>query len=124
VRHSDAGGDGDVGRLIREMDGWINAFAGAMRELDEQRLTGADGSGLVVATVSGSGRLLRVAIDPRAMRDLDHAEIGQAVQQAIGTARAAMAEGLTQTMDKLSGGRPDLGQDPLAPYFDAVLKGP
>ena len=41
----------------------------------------------MAATVSGSGRLLRVAIDPRAMRDLDHVEIGQAVHQAIGTAR-------------------------------------
>ncbi|MEU0566630.1 YbaB/EbfC family nucleoid-associated protein [Nonomuraea sp. NPDC005983] len=127
MKHIDAfnaGGAGDVPGLIREIEGWVDAFAGAMRELDEQEVTGADDTGLVVATVSGSGRLLHVAIGPKAMRDLDHVAIGQAVQQAIGAARVAMAEGLTQMVDTLATGRPrpDPGHDPLAPYFDAILR--
>jgi DNA-binding protein YbaB len=125
VTQSDAfnrGREGDVAGLIREIEGWVDAFAGALRDMEEQRLTGADGTGRVAATVSGSGRLLRVAIDPRAMRDLDHVALGQAVLQAVSAARGSMGEGLNATMEALTGGGPQLDQDVLEPYFDAVLR--
>jgi DNA-binding protein YbaB len=125
MTHSDAfneGREGDVPGLIREIEGWVDAFAGALRGLEEQRMTGADDTGRVAATVSGSGRLLRVAIDPRAMRDLDHVALGQAVLQAVGAARGAMGEGLTETMDTLTGGRPEPDLDVVETYFDAVLR--
>ncbi|MFI6909412.1 YbaB/EbfC family nucleoid-associated protein [Nonomuraea sp. NPDC050394] len=116
------GRDGDLAGLIRDFEGWVDAFAGALRELAEERLTGVDDTGLVAATVSGTGRLLRVTIDPRAMRDLGHSDLGPAVLQAILAARAAMGEGLEKAMTALSGGRPPAGQDVLQPYFDAVLR--
>jgi DNA-binding protein YbaB len=125
MTHSDAfneGREGDIPGLIREIEGWVDAFAGALRDLEERRLTGADDTGRVAATVSGSGRLLRVAIDPRAMRDLDHVALGQAVLQAVGAARGAMGEGLTETMTTLTGGRPEPDLDVLDKYFDAVLR--
>ncbi|MEV4892478.1 YbaB/EbfC family nucleoid-associated protein [Nonomuraea sp. NPDC055795] len=125
MTHGDAfqqGRDGDLAGLIRDFEGWVDAFAGALRELAEQRLTGVDDTGRVEATISGTGRLLRVTIDPRAIRDLGHAELGPAVLQAILAARAAMGEGLEKTMTALSGGRPPAEQDVLRPYFDAVLR--
>ncbi|WP_336210919.1 YbaB/EbfC family nucleoid-associated protein [Nonomuraea sp. LPB2021202275-12-8] len=118
----DIGGGEDVLKLVSEVQGWVDSLAGVMRELEEQELTGADETGRVVATVSGSGRLLHLAIAPPAMRDLDHVAIGQAIQDAIGAARAAMGEALTQTMETLSDGRPWPAEDPFASYFDMILK--
>lgn len=125
MTHGDAfrgGMEGDVTKLIRQIEGLVDAFAGALHDLEGQRLTGADGTGRVAATVSGSGRLLRVAIDPRAMRDLDHTALGQAVLQAIGAARGAMGEELNETLNALNGDWPQPDQDLLEAYFDAVLR--
>ncbi|MFI6451999.1 YbaB/EbfC family nucleoid-associated protein [Streptosporangium amethystogenes] len=127
MTHSDAfnaGREGDLRGVIREVEGFVDAVAGALRELDEQKMTGADSTGRVVATVSGSGRLLSVRIDPRAMRDLDHVAIARVIQEAIGAAREAMAEGMGAMMSALNGGLPDPDphHDPLAAHFDAILR--
>ncbi|MFB4292808.1 YbaB/EbfC family nucleoid-associated protein [Nonomuraea sp. ATR24] len=118
---ADGAGGTHVSGLIRQVEGLVDAFAGALRELEQRQLTGTDDTGRVTATVTGAGRLTRVAIDPRAMRDLDHAELGQAVLQAVSAARGAMTEGLDELTRALPGPPPD-GQDPLAQYFDAVLR--
>ncbi|WP_326819968.1 YbaB/EbfC family nucleoid-associated protein [Streptosporangium sp. NBC_01756] len=126
MKHSEAfnaGREGDLHGMIREVGSLVDAFAEALGELDGQKVTGADGTGRVVATVSGSGRLLHVRIDPRAMRDLDHVALGRAVQEAVGAARGAMAESLSEAMGALGGlSQPGSDHDPLAPYFDAILR--
>ncbi|MFE0156753.1 YbaB/EbfC family nucleoid-associated protein [Nonomuraea sp. NPDC059007] len=116
------GRDGDLDGLVRDFQGWVHAFAGALSELADRRLTGVDDTGRVAATISGTGRLLQVTIDPRAIRDLDHAALGQAVFQAILAARERMGEGLDETIAALSGGRSTAEPDVLQPYFDAVLR--
>ena len=124
MRNADAfnaGKEGDLLGLVGEVEGLVDAFAAKMRELDGERLTGHDESGHVTATVSGSGRLLGVDIGAKAMRDLDHLALARAVQDAIATARAAMAEGLEEAVKELTGGLPQQGEDPLNAYFDAVL---
>ncbi|ACZ84190.1 YbaB/EbfC family nucleoid-associated protein [Streptosporangium roseum] len=124
MTHIGAGGEEDLLRLFREVERMADTFADGTRELDERRVTGADGSGRVVATVTGSARLLRVRIDPRAMRDLDHVALSQAVLDAVGAARRAAAEGLDEILDRLNGGRPrpDPDDDSFAPYLDAFLR--
>lgn len=126
MKHSEifnASGGSDLRGMIREAEDLVGVFAGALRELDEQKLTGADATGRVVATVSGSGRLLHVRIDPRAMRDLDHVAVGRAIREAVGAAREAMAECLSEAMGALGGlSQPGPDHDPLGPYFDAILR--
>ncbi|GAA3470092.1 YbaB/EbfC family nucleoid-associated protein [Nonomuraea roseola] len=119
-----AGGEGDVRGLLRQVEGWVDAVAGTLRQLDEQKVTGTDSAERVVATVSGAGRLLEVRIDGRSMRDLDHVVIARAVLEAIGAAREIMADNLGVAMSALNGGQidPDPGHDPLDQYFDAVLR--
>ncbi|WP_406318756.1 YbaB/EbfC family nucleoid-associated protein [Streptosporangium sp. NBC_01639] len=120
------GGESELRGMIREVEGLVGAFAETLRDLGEQKLTGADASGRVVATVSGSGRLLHLRIDPRAMRDLDHVAVGLAIQEAVGAAREAMAQGMDEAMAALNGlsglPQPDPDHDPLAAYFDAILR--
>ncbi|OUC97572.1 YbaB/EbfC family nucleoid-associated protein [Streptosporangium minutum] len=119
-----AGDEEDLPRLFREVERMAGTFADGMRELDERKVTGADSSGRVVATVTGSSRLLHVRIDPRAMRDLDHVALSQAVLDAVGAARRAAGEGLDEILGGLDGGRPRPApeDDPFARYFDAFLR--
>jgi DNA-binding protein YbaB len=110
--------------LFREAERLADTFAGGMREAEERKVTGADGTGRVVATVSGSARLLRVRIDPRAMRDLDHVELSQAVLDAVRAARESAAEELNENLGRLNGGRPQPGPEdnPLTRYLDVILR--
>ncbi|WP_037933722.1 YbaB/EbfC family nucleoid-associated protein [Streptosporangium roseum] len=124
MAHIGAGDEEDLPRLFREVERMADMFAGGTRELDERKVTGADSSGRVVATVTGSARLLHVRIDPRAMRDLDHVALSQAVLDAVGAARRAAGEGLEEILGRLNGGRPqpDPEDNPFARYFDAFLR--
>ncbi|MFE3448591.1 YbaB/EbfC family nucleoid-associated protein [Nonomuraea sp. NPDC059194] len=127
MKHTDAfsAGDGEeLAGLFREVDRLADAFAGGMREVEERKVTGADSTGRVVATALGSARLLDVRIDPRAMRDLDHVELSQAVLEAVRAAREAAAEGLNEILGGLNNGRPQPGPDdnPLTRYLDAILR--
>ncbi|MEV6860985.1 YbaB/EbfC family nucleoid-associated protein [Streptosporangium subroseum] len=122
-----SGKEGDVPELLREVNGWLDGFTGALRELNEQEVEGRDADGQVLAKVTGSGRLLSVAVDPRAMRALDHVALGEAVCQAIQGARAAAATAMAETIADLTGqpmGDPSdvrTPDDPLAPYIQALL---
>ncbi|MER5319640.1 YbaB/EbfC family nucleoid-associated protein [Streptosporangium roseum] len=124
MTHIGAGDEEDLPRLFREVERMAGAFSDGMRELDERKVTGADSSGRVVATVTGSAQLLQVRIDPRAMRDLDHVALSQAVLDAVGAARRAAGEGLDEILGGLNGGRPqpDPEDNPFARYFDAFLR--
>ncbi|MCG5218952.1 YbaB/EbfC family nucleoid-associated protein [Streptosporangium sp. KLBMP 9127] len=117
-------GKGDVGSLLGEVGGWMAGLTETLREAGEQRMEGADPTGQVVAKVSGSGQLLGLSIDPRAMRDLDHLAMAETVVQAIGAARLASAEHLTQALEDMAGAQSAVGapSDPLKPYIDAVLR--
>ncbi|GAA3148634.1 YbaB/EbfC family nucleoid-associated protein [Nonomuraea roseoviolacea] len=121
---TNGGKEEDLPRLLGEIERVADAFAGGRSELDERRVTGTDGAGWVVATVSGSAQLLQVRIDPRAMRDLDHVALSQALLDAIGAARESAAEGLREILDRLNGGRPQPAQedDPSTLHLDAILR--
>jgi DNA-binding protein YbaB len=123
-----SGREGDVPELLREINGWLDGFTGALRELNEQEVEARDADGQVLAKVTGSGRLLSVAVDPRAMRDLDHVALGEAVFQAIQEARGAAATAMAETIADLTGqpmgdpGDVRTPDDPLAPYIQALLR--
>lgn len=123
MRHAAAfneGGEGDVTGLVREVHGRVGVLADLLRDLGEQVAEGTDATGAVVARVSGAGRLLGLAVDPRAMRDLDHVAMSAAIRNAIGAARGAMGERLAEAMAEFAGSPPP--DDPLAPYVRALLR--
>jgi DNA-binding protein YbaB len=131
MRHVEAfagGRQDDVDGLLRETDGWARTLAGALGELEEERLAGADPSEVVRAEVSGTGRLRGLSIDPRRLRDLDHVQLAQAVCEAIAAAHLAMGERLTQVVQDLRGQAPDTAgtegaADPLDGHIRNVLRG-
>jgi DNA-binding protein YbaB len=117
------GREGDVAGLLREISAWTGALTGALDELARERLEGSDAAGVVRARVSGDGRLLGLSIDARGLRDLDHVRLAEAVKEAIGAARTAMGDRLTELTAGLTGAsEQDGGGDPLAPHIERVLR--
>ncbi|MEU4226751.1 YbaB/EbfC family nucleoid-associated protein [Nonomuraea sp. NPDC026600] len=122
------GGQDDVDGLLRETDGWARTLAGALGELEQERLAGAEPSEVVRAEVSGTGRLRGLSIDPRGLRDLDHVQLAQAVCAAIAAAHLAMGERLTEVVQDLTGRAPEVAgtedaADPLDGHIRNVLRG-
>ncbi|MEV0617194.1 YbaB/EbfC family nucleoid-associated protein [Nonomuraea sp. NPDC050404] len=117
------GREGDVAGLVREISAWTTTLSATMDELARERMDGADARGVVTATVSGEGRLLRLNIDSRKLDGLDHVELAAAVKEAIGAAKAAMGDRLTEITESLAGTDPAVpGGDPLAPHIQRVLR--
>jgi len=117
-------GEGDLSALLRESDRWIVDLARTLQEVGEETVEGMDSSGQVVAKVSGSGRLLKLDIKPRAVRDMDHVAMAEAAMEAIAAARQASAERLADALKELTGpaGTAASAADPLEPYIRAVLR--
>ncbi|PZG17899.1 YbaB/EbfC family nucleoid-associated protein [Nonomuraea aridisoli] len=115
------GGEGDVTSLVRQVNEWTGVLNERLATLAREHLDGTDRTGVVRARVSGIGRLIGLTIDPRGLRHLDHVQIAQAAMEAIGAARSAMGERLTELTADLAG--PDLpGGDPLAPHIERLLR--
>lgn len=126
MRHVESFAEGrpdEVTGLLREADGWARTLAGAMGELEEERLTGTDPAGVVRVEVSGTGRLRALSIDPRRLRDLDHLQLAQAVQEAIVAAHHTMGERLEEVVEGLTGPGRASAADPLDGYIRNVLRG-
>ncbi|WP_431893973.1 YbaB/EbfC family nucleoid-associated protein [Nonomuraea sp. bgisy101] len=114
---------GDLDGLMRELNGWVGSLTAAMGDLAEQRLEGTDPTQTVRAAVTGTGRLLTLSIDTQKLRGLDHVELAEAVQEAIGAARLAIGERVAELMRDVAGAQTSADDsDPLAPYIQNVLR--
>ncbi|GGK50569.1 hypothetical protein Ppa06_09020 [Planomonospora parontospora subsp. parontospora] len=127
-----AGAEGDVAGLLREVGEQVDRLTAALRGLSGREVEADAADGGIRVRVSGSGRLLAVTVGARAMRDLDHEELGRAVVEAIRRAREAAGAELAEAVAEATGTRPpDLADpdgpvvpaDPLAPAVDALLRG-
>jgi DNA-binding protein YbaB len=114
-----AGREGDLGRLLRELDAWNERLARTLGELGAERVDGTDANGVVRARVTGTGRLAGLHIDPRGLRGLDHAGLAAAVMEAVAAARAALGERLTELTGPPPDGDPG---DPLAGHVERVIR--
>ncbi|MBG0815342.1 YbaB/EbfC family nucleoid-associated protein [Planomonospora sp. ID82291] len=127
-----AGRGDDVAGLLREVGEQVDRLTGALRELSGREVEAEAAGGGIRVRVSGAGRLLAVTVGARAMRDLDHEELGRAVVEAIGRAREAAGAELAEALAETTGTRPPdpadpdgvrVPADPLAPALDALLRG-
>jgi DNA-binding protein YbaB len=127
-----AGADGDVAGLLREVGEQVDRLTAALRDLSGREVEAGTADGGIRARVSGAGRLLAVTVGARAMRDLDHEELGRAVVEVIRQAREAAGTELAEAVAEAAGARPPgpaepggtgVPADPLAPAVDALLRG-
>ncbi|HEY0539512.1 MAG TPA: YbaB/EbfC family nucleoid-associated protein [Actinoallomurus sp.] len=93
----------DLADQMNEAQETLRKIGAAMHGLQQQSVRGESPDGLVSAEVTGMSRLVAVHVSARAMRDLDHVEIGKAAVEAIGAARAAAATQLMAAFQDVTG---------------------
>ncbi|GGM31479.1 YbaB/EbfC family nucleoid-associated protein [Dactylosporangium sucinum] len=85
---------------------------------------GWDSTGTIRALVQGTGKLLKVDIGARAVRDIPSHELGRHCIEAINAARVRIGEAMRETLSDLSGGAVELDQiprvDPLTYWRDKM----
>jgi DNA-binding YbaB/EbfC family protein len=79
-------------------------LADAQAELAEAEVTGTAGGGLVKATVSGSGELKEIEIDPKAVDPDDVETLQDLVIAAVRDANRAVGELAAEKMGPVTGG--------------------
>lgn len=103
------GGAPNLQQLMQQAQRMQRQMAEAQQQLASAELTGTAGGGLVSATVSGTGELLAVKIDPRAVDAEDVESLEDLVVAAVRDGqRQASALGET-TMAPVTGGLGNLG---------------
>ncbi|GAA3387051.1 hypothetical protein GCM10020369_28110 [Cryptosporangium minutisporangium] len=80
----------------------------AQAQLAESEFTGAAGGGLVTATVSGTGELTGLTIQPAAVDPEDTETLADLIVAAVRAANAEAQQAAADTMGPLAGGLPGL----------------
>ncbi|TAL19722.1 MAG: YbaB/EbfC family nucleoid-associated protein [Frankiales bacterium] len=96
-------------QLMKQAQKMQQQLVEAQAKLAETEVEGSAGGGLVSATVTGSGEVLRLKIDPRAVDPDDVESLEDLVVAAIRDAAAKAQELQASTMGPLAGGLGGLG---------------
>jgi hypothetical protein len=96
-------------QLMKQAQKMQQQLMQAQQELAEKEVTGTAGGGLVTATVTGSGEVLSVKIDPKAVDPDDVESLEDLVVAAIRDAAANAQQLQETTMGPLAGGLGGLG---------------
>src|SRR3954469_4082064 len=103
------GGQPNMQQLMKQAQKMQQQMMAAQAELAETEVTGTAGGGLVTATATGSGEVLSVKIDPKAVDPDDVESLEDLVLAAIRDAARAAAELAEQKMGPLTQGMGGLG---------------
>jgi DNA-binding YbaB/EbfC family protein len=91
-------------QLMKQAQKMQQQLAAAQAELAETEVTGSAGGGLVTATVTGSGELVNLSIDPRAVDPEDIETLQDLVVAAVRDANRVVSELAEQKIGPLSAG--------------------
>ena len=98
------GGQPDLQQIMQQAQQMQQQMAAAQAELAETELTGTAGGGLVTVTVTGTGEVTRVKIDPKAVDPDDVETLEDLVVAALHNAADAAQKLTEQKMGPLAGG--------------------
>lgn len=103
------GGQPDMQQLLQQAQMMQQQLADAQAELADTEVTGAAGGGLVTATVTGTGELKSVEIDPSVVDPDDVDTLADLVVAAVRSATAEAQKAGEQKLGPIAGGMPGLG---------------
>jgi nucleoid-associated protein EbfC len=106
------GGTPDMSALLAQAQRLQEELVAAKDRLAEARVEGSAASGLVTATVSGTGELLTVTIKPEACDPDDAETLGDMVVAAVRDANEQAGQLAAEQMGPLAGGLGALGGGP------------
>jgi nucleoid-associated protein EbfC len=99
-----AGGQPNMQQLMRQAQQMQEQLLAAQQELATAEVTGSAGGGLVTATMTGSGELVALTIDPKAVDPDDVETLADLVVAAVRDATRAAGELAQRTMGPLAAG--------------------
>ena len=102
-------GQPNMQQLMKQAQKMQQQLVEAQAKLAETEIEGSAGGGLVSATVTGAGEVLRVKIDPKAVDPDDVESLEDLVVAAIRDAAGKAQELQASTMGPLAGGLGGLG---------------
>jgi nucleoid-associated protein EbfC len=103
------GGQPNMQQLMKQAQKMQQQLEVAQAELAETEVTGHAGGGLVTATVKGSGELVSLTIDPKAVDPEDVETLQDLVVAAVRDANRAASELANEKIGPLAGGLGGLG---------------
>ena len=98
------GGQPNMQQLMKQAQKMQEQLEAAQAELAAAEVTGSAGGGLVTATLSGSGELTALTIDPKAVDPDDIETLQDLVVAAVRDAHRAANELAAEKMGPLTGG--------------------
>jgi DNA-binding YbaB/EbfC family protein len=98
------GGQPNLQQLMKQAQKMQQQMAAAQAELAETELTGTAGGGLVTVTVTGTGEVTGIKIDPKAVDPDDVETLEDLVLAALHNAAEQARELTEQKMGPLAGG--------------------
>ncbi|MCW2492035.1 MAG: nucleoid-associated protein EbfC [Pseudonocardiales bacterium] len=96
-------------QLMKQAQKMQQQLAVAQAELAQTEIEGSAGGGLVSATVTGSGELLRVTIDPKVIDPDDVDTLQDLVVAAVRDANSNAQQLASEKLGPLTGGMGGLG---------------
>ncbi|MDT0308463.1 YbaB/EbfC family nucleoid-associated protein [Streptomyces sp. DSM 44917] len=110
------GGGVDMQQLLQQAQKMQQDLAAAQQELAETPVEGSAGGGLVKATVTGSGELTALEIDPKAVDPEDTETLADLVLAAVRDANKAAQELAKAKLGPLAQGLTGGGGIPGLPF--------
>lgn len=98
------GGQPNMQQLMKQAQQMQEQLVSAQRELAEAQVTGTAGGSLVTATMTGSGELTAITIDPSAVDPDDVETLQDLVVAAVRDAAREASELAGEKMGPLAGG--------------------
>ena len=105
------GGQPDMQQLFAQAQQMQQQMLNAQAELAEAEVTGTAGGGLVTATVSGTGELKSLTIDPKAVDPDDTETLADLVVAAVRAASESAQELAAEKMGPLAALGGGFGED-------------
>ncbi|RJL32073.1 YbaB/EbfC family nucleoid-associated protein [Bailinhaonella thermotolerans] len=102
-------GDVNLQQMLEQAQMMQQQLLSAQQELSEAEVEGTAGGGLVTATVSGSGELLSLRIDPKVIDPGDAADTAETIADLV---MAAVRDAVRAASD--------LQQEKLGPFTQAL----
>ena len=94
----------DFMKILQQAKDMQDRFQKIQDELQQLTITGSAGGGMVVATVSGTGQIKKIKLDPSVVNPSDIEMLEDLVTVAIADAQQKAQQAAQEQMGKVTGG--------------------
>ena len=96
----------DIAQMFKQAQKLQERMGDMQRQLDELRIPGSAGGGMVALEIDGKGRLMQITIEPELCKPEDTAILSDLILAASHNARESLDEELARRFGEMTGGMP------------------